>query len=61
LRVLDLYGEAERREEPAGEELDALDLVQSAGSGQERLKTFLVLLDGPRAMAVRQLEERRRT
>ena len=58
LRVVNVDGVAERRQESAGEELDALPLVQPARSRQEGLEAVGVLLHGPCAPASCELEQR---
>jgi hypothetical protein len=57
LRVVDLHVVAKRWLEARDEELDALVLVQMTRAREERLEAVLVLLDGPRLLARRQLTE----
>jgi hypothetical protein len=55
---VDADGVAERRQEPSGEELDPLRLVEPAGARKEGLEPVGILLHGPRAAALRELEHR---
>ena len=57
LRVVDLDFEAKWRLEAPGEELDALFLIEAPGTGEDRLKTVLVLLDSAGALARGQFVE----
>jgi hypothetical protein len=50
---------AERRQETAREELDALCLVQTVCSRQESLETIGIVLHCPGASALREFEQRR--
>ena len=60
LQVVDANGMTERRQEATGEQLDALRLIQAARTGQECLEAVSVLLHGPGAPALRELEQRGR-
>jgi len=60
LRVLHLNLKAERRQEPAREELDPLGLVEVTGARKKCLPPIQVIGHRPSAAASRQLEQRRR-
>jgi hypothetical protein len=54
---VDPHVKAERWEEPAGEQLDLLRLVEVTRTWEQRLEAVLILLDGTGAATVRQFEE----
>jgi hypothetical protein len=55
---VDPDGVAERRKEPPREKLNPLVLIQRPGAWEESLKAILVLLDGARAPARSEFEQR---
>jgi hypothetical protein len=57
LRIVDPHIKAERWEEPAGEQLDPLRLVEVTRTWEQCLEAVLILLDGTGAATVRQFEE----
>jgi hypothetical protein len=61
LRVVDADGVAHRREETALVQLDALALLEATRAGQESLEPVGVILHRPRAAALHQLEQGRRS
>jgi hypothetical protein len=53
LRIVNPHVKAERWEEPAGEQLDPLRLVEVTRMWELRLEVVLILLDGTGAVTVR--------
>jgi hypothetical protein len=57
---VDAHRVAERRQQPAREELHALEFLQRPGARQQLLEAVLVLLHGACTPTLGQLEQRRR-